>query len=70
MKNKVIVWTLFGVGLVLICSVIYFTDPARRREPPAAAITDRTSDETYCAEPNQVAAKTEPNEVVASGGFG
>ena len=65
MKNKAIVWTLFGVGLVLVCSMVYFTGPVRRREPPAAVITDRTPDETYCAEPNQVMAKTEPNGAMA-----
>jgi outer membrane lipoprotein-sorting protein len=64
MKNKAIVWTLFVVGLVFVCSVVYFTDPARRREPPAAVITNRTPEQTYCAEPNQVVAKTEPNEAV------
>lgn len=65
MKNKAIVWSLFGVGSVLICSVLYFTDPARRREPSSAVITDQKPDETYCAEPNQVVVKTEPNEAVA-----
>jgi outer membrane lipoprotein-sorting protein len=65
MKNKAIVWTLVGAGLAFICSVVYFTDPARRREPSSAMNTDQKPDETYCAEPNQVVAKTEPNEVVA-----
>jgi len=65
MKNKAIAWTLFGVGFVLICSVVYFIDSTRRREPSSAVITDQKPDETYCAEPNQVVAKTEPNEAVA-----
>jgi outer membrane lipoprotein-sorting protein len=65
MKNKAIVWTLVGVGLALICLVVYFTDPARRREHSSAVSTDQKPDETFCAEPNRVAAKTEPNETVA-----
>jgi outer membrane lipoprotein-sorting protein len=65
MKNKAIVWAFFGVGLVLICSVVYFTDPARRREPPAAVITDKSSDAACQAEPNEVTSQTEPNEAVA-----
>jgi len=62
MKNKAIVWISVGVGLVLICSMVYFTDPARRREPSFAVITEQKPDETYSAEPNQVVANTEPNE--------
>jgi len=65
MKNKAIVWTLFGVGLVLVCSVVYFIGPTRQREPSPAVNTDQKPDDTYCAEPNQVVAKTEPNEAVA-----
>jgi hypothetical protein len=65
MKNKAIVWALFGVGLVLVCSVVYLTGTARRREPSSAVVTDQKPDETYCAEPNQAVAKTEPNEVAA-----
>ena len=64
MKNKTVVLTLAGVGLVLVCLVIYFTDPARLPEPPVAALTDKLPDETYCAEPNQVVIQSEPNEVV------
>lgn len=56
---------LVGVGLVLICLVVYFTDPARRREPPTAALMDRPSDATFHAEPNEVVAQAEPNEVTS-----
>ena len=65
MKNKAIVWTLVGVGLVLVCTAVYFTDPAQRREPPVEVLTDKSPDETYCAEPNQVVVQTEPNEVTS-----
>jgi outer membrane lipoprotein-sorting protein len=65
MKNKAIAWTLVGVGLVLVCSVVYFTDPARRREPPVAVSMDQPPDETYCAEPNQAVAQAEPNHVMS-----
>jgi outer membrane lipoprotein-sorting protein len=62
MKNRVILWILVSVGLLLICSAIYFTDPTRR-EPPSAVITDQPPDETYCAEPNRIVTKIELNEV-------
>jgi len=64
MKNKAIVWTLFGVGLVLICLVVYFTDPARRREPPEAVFHAEPNEVVAQAEPNQVASQDEPNDVV------
>jgi outer membrane lipoprotein-sorting protein len=65
MKNKTVIWMLVGIGFVLVCSTVYFTDPARRREPPAVVLTDQSSDETYCAEPNQAVAQTEPNQVIS-----
>ena len=65
MKNKTVVWTLVGVGLVLVCSAIYFTDPARRREPPVSALTDRPSDAALHVEPNEVVAQAEPNQVTS-----
>jgi hypothetical protein len=64
MKNKTVIWTLIlGVGAVLVCSTIYFTNPARRRNQPVAIPTGQPSDETYCAEPNQATAQAEPNQV-------
>ena len=63
MKNKTIILTLVGISLVLVCLAVYFTDPARRQEPPLEVLTDQLLDETYCPEPNQVIAQIEPNEV-------
>jgi hypothetical protein len=64
MKNKTLTLGLIGgVSLVLVCMVIYFAGTGRRQEQPAALATDQAADETYCAEPNQVAAQAEPNEV-------
>ena len=64
MKNKTVVWTLVGIGtVVLVCSAIYFSDPDRRREPSAAAPTGQPPDEISQTEPNEVMAQTEPNEV-------
>jgi len=65
MKNKTVIWMMIGIGSVaLVCSALYFTGPAQRREPPVEVLTDKSPDETYCAEPNQVVVQTEPNEVV------
>ena len=64
MKNKTVLWTLIpGIGVALVCSAIYFTGQVRRCNQPVAVPVDQPPDETYCAEPNQVVAKTEPNEV-------
>jgi len=64
-KNKTFVWTLVGIGsVVLVCSAIYFSGPARQREQSAAATPpDQAPDTVLQAEPNEVVAQAEPNEV-------
>jgi outer membrane lipoprotein-sorting protein len=66
MKSKTFVWRLVGgVGLVLICLAIYFSGTNRRQGQPTITPTDQPSYETYCAEPNQVAAQAESNHVAS-----
>ena len=66
MRNKTIAWVLAGgVGVVLLCSAIYFSGTGRQQEQPAAIPTDQVTDEKYCAEPNQVAVQAEPNQVAS-----
>jgi len=66
MKNKTVIWTLIGIGsVVLVCSALYFFGPARRAKQPSAAPTDQTSDAAFQAEPNEVVVQAEPNEVKA-----
>jgi len=65
MKNKTVVLTLVGVGVVLICLAIYFAGPGRRNDQPAAAPEDRPPDAVSQAEPNGIAAQSEPNQVTA-----
>jgi hypothetical protein len=66
MKNNTFVWVLVGgVGVVIVCLVIYFSGTYRREERPAMTPTDWPSNETCCAEPNQIAAKAEPNQVAS-----
>jgi len=64
MKNKTIVWTLVGIGIVvLVCSTLYFFGPVRRLKEPVVAPADRPPDAATQAEPNEVMAQAEPNEV-------
>jgi len=63
MKNKTIVWMLVGIGVVLVCSALYFSGPGRQREQPATIPTDQPPDVVLQAEPNEVMAQAEPNEV-------
>jgi outer membrane lipoprotein-sorting protein len=66
MKNKTFVWILtVGIGLVLMCLAVYFSGTNRRQEQPAVTPTDQFPGETYCAEPNQVAAQAEPNQAAS-----
>jgi hypothetical protein len=66
MKNKTIAWVLAGgVGVALLCLVIYLSGTGRRQEQPAAIHTDQPPVEKYCAEPNQMAAQAEPNQAAS-----
>jgi len=66
MKNKTIVLTLvIGVGVVLVCSALYFAGPDRRREQPATVPMDQPPEAAKQAEPNEIVAQTEPNEAIS-----
>ena len=66
MKNKTVIWTLVGIGsVVLICSALYFSDPDQRGGQPEVAHTDQPPDAASQTEPNEVVAQAEPNEVTA-----